>query len=135
MRDSETTKKDALKQILLLPLCRPGESSLLQEQQLCGVVRDGGTGTLRAAVGGERWEGRGEAKVLETVQIGPCSAWQRGSIAAVSGSQAEVCFGSFSKQDGFLSAAVPEPLAARSAVTWVAHWERAQPREGSSVTL
>lgn len=52
---------------------------------------------------------------------------------AVSGSWAEVCFKSFSKRDEFLSAAIPEPLAARSEVTWVAHWERAQSCEESSV--
>lgn len=48
---------------------------------------------------------------------------------AVSGSQAEVCFESFSKWDKFLSG----PLATHSEVTRAAHWERAQSCEGSSV--
>lgn len=139
MGGSEMTKNGALKQILLFPFCWPGESCLPQKQQLSWVVWDSGTGTLLrlgAAVwsgGGRRWEGRSEAKVLATVQIGCCSAWYRGRVAAVSGFQAEACYESFSKWDEFLSAAIPERLATCGEVTCATgHWERAHSLEGIS---
>ena len=138
MGSSEMTKKGALKQILLFPVCWPGESCLPQKQQLSWVVWDSGTGTL-LRLGAVVCNSRGRAVGGQERSQGTCDCTDRLLFCLVERERSG-CLGIpgwgllwvFLKARR-VSAAIPEPLAACGEVTWAAHWERAQSHEGSSV--